>query len=322
MYIDIFNGDADGILSLVQLRKAFPVDKSDQRLITGVKRDIELCRQALNTQNAQITVLDISFDKNVNEVKSLVQENKVEYFDHHKADKLFQHDNLSTHIDLSADICTALLVSKSINEKHHLWAIAAAYGDNLCQRAELESDKLNLTNLQREQLKEFGILVNYNGYGASIEDLHFHPADLYQELVKYDSPFDVIADESSCFHKLKKGFKDDDAKLSDLQAETKGAVYILKLPNQSWARRISGTIGNELANKYRDKAIVIATEKANSNYLISLRAPKDKQLGASEICSKFPSGGGRAAAAGVNDLRFNELAGFVDSVNTFYTKDF
>ena len=38
-YIDIFNGDADGILALHQLRLTNP---QKSRLITGVKRDTKL----------------------------------------------------------------------------------------------------------------------------------------------------------------------------------------------------------------------------------------------------------------------------------------
>ena len=36
---DVFNGDADGIISLVQLRLASPLNST---LITGYKRDINL----------------------------------------------------------------------------------------------------------------------------------------------------------------------------------------------------------------------------------------------------------------------------------------
>ncbi len=39
MDYDIFNGDADGICALLQLRKAEP---RDAQLVTGVKRDINL----------------------------------------------------------------------------------------------------------------------------------------------------------------------------------------------------------------------------------------------------------------------------------------
>ena len=39
---DVFNGDADGICALVQLRHAEP---RNAQLITGVKRDISLLKQ-------------------------------------------------------------------------------------------------------------------------------------------------------------------------------------------------------------------------------------------------------------------------------------
>ena len=41
-HYDVFNGDADGICALTQMRNAQPVDST---LITGVKRDISLLKQ-------------------------------------------------------------------------------------------------------------------------------------------------------------------------------------------------------------------------------------------------------------------------------------
>ena len=41
-YIDVFNGDADGLCALHQLRLA---DPQNSTLITGVKRDIDLVKQ-------------------------------------------------------------------------------------------------------------------------------------------------------------------------------------------------------------------------------------------------------------------------------------
>src|SRR3546814_7231329 len=59
--IDVFNGDADGICALTQLRLAEP---RASRLITGVKRDIELLAQVEADAGDRVTVLDISLDKN------------------------------------------------------------------------------------------------------------------------------------------------------------------------------------------------------------------------------------------------------------------
>ena len=60
-YIDVFNGDADGICALHQLRLANPVEST---LVTGVKRDISLLKQVKAEEGDRVTVLDISLDKN------------------------------------------------------------------------------------------------------------------------------------------------------------------------------------------------------------------------------------------------------------------
>ena len=61
---DVFNGDADGICALVQLRLAEP---RKAHLVTGVKRDISLLKQVDAEPGDRITVLDISMDKNRND---------------------------------------------------------------------------------------------------------------------------------------------------------------------------------------------------------------------------------------------------------------
>ncbi|MBK2279129.1 DHH family phosphoesterase [Francisella philomiragia] len=321
MYIDIFNGDADGILSLIQLRKALPVASDNHRLITGVKRDISLCKNvsSQDANDAIVTVLDISYDKNYQDIERLLEcVSQITYFDHHQADQLISNPRLKSYINTAADICTALIVSNSLDKKYHLWAIVAAYGDNLHHIADNEADLLKLNSEQKAQLKELGMLINYNGYGSTIDDLYYHPADLYYDLIKYETPFDVIADTKSCFYNLKAGFARDNKNLDNLKCEDLENLKLVKLPNQPWARRVSGTLGNDLANKYHDKAIIIATTKDNGNYLISLRAPKNKPFGAADICSQFATGGGREAAAGVNDLLKGELDKFVNKVQRYY----
>ena len=50
MQIDVFNGDADGICALVQLRLAQP---AQSKLVTGVKRDIQLLEHLSVQKNDQ-----------------------------------------------------------------------------------------------------------------------------------------------------------------------------------------------------------------------------------------------------------------------------
>ena len=43
--------------------------------------------------------------------------------------------------------------------------------------------------------------------------------------------------------------------------------------------------------------IAVLTAKDNGNYLVSVREPLSNKTGADELCMRFPTGGGRKAAA-------------------------
>ncbi len=54
-HFDVFNGDADGLCALHQLRLAEPIDGE---LITGVKRHIHLLARVSGDEGDSITVFD------------------------------------------------------------------------------------------------------------------------------------------------------------------------------------------------------------------------------------------------------------------------
>jgi oligoribonuclease NrnB/cAMP/cGMP phosphodiesterase (DHH superfamily) len=79
--IDVFNGDADGLCALVQLRNANP---QDSVLVTGVKRDINLLDRVTAQAGDQVTVLDVSLDKNRDGLSAVLKAGaEVVYIDHH-----------------------------------------------------------------------------------------------------------------------------------------------------------------------------------------------------------------------------------------------
>ena len=166
------------------------------------------------------------------------------------------------------------------------------------------------------------MLINYNGYGASVDDLHLAPADLYHALMAYDSPFALQADRTSPYYQLQDGYADDMAKAQAVapeHASTESTIYCL--PNAAWARRISGVFGNQLANQAPDKAHAVLTLNPNEqDYTVSVRAPLYQRHGADEVCGQFPTGGGRKAAAGINQLPKSELTLFIDTLNQYYRK--
>lgn len=314
---DVFNGDADGICALLQLRLA---DPKVSELITGVKRDISLAEQVKAEAGDKVTILDVSLDKNREAVAQILAAGaEVLYVDHHFAGDIPDHPALTTRINTASDVCTALLVNGLLKGQFALWAVVGAFGDNLRQSAATLAKGMNLTEAQLTALENLGIYLNYNGYGASLGDLHFHPAELFKQLLPFSSPLDFIAETGGAFEKLETGYNSDMAAAAQLppaEADAKSAVYIL--PNAPWARRVSGVYSNDLANDHPDRAHAVLTEKTDGNYLVSIRAPLNNKQGADEFCRQFPTGGGRAAAAGINDLPATELADFMARFSQFY----
>ncbi|KLN67174.1 DHHA1 domain-containing protein [Vibrio sp. VPAP30] len=317
MHFDVFNGDADGIIALLQLRLAEPKVAA---LVTGVKRDIRLLDKLEATSGDSVTVLDISMEQNkVGLEKLLANGLDIFYADHHKSGDIPRNANLDAHIDLDANTCTALIIDELLAGRYHAWAITAAYGDNLIAKADELADKEGLSDEQKQQLKELGTLINYNGYGAELEDLHFHPAALFHELLAYDDPFAVIADHNSPFLVLRAAYQADMARALAITAKYRSAnLAVFELPNQASSRRISGVYGNHLANQAPNSAHAVLTENRDGTYTVSLRAPLNNKQGAGDICIQFPSGGGRAAAAGVNALPKEQLTAFIEVVEQYY----
>jgi hypothetical protein len=210
-------------------------------------------------------------------------------------------------------------VDKVLDGQFHLWAITAAYGDNLTKVAAELAEDYGLTEEQRSLLNELGLYLNYNGYGSSPEDLYYHPADLYKECVKYASPFDFIEQNADVFNTLKLGYQQDmeQASNQELFHET-DSVAALVFPNESWARRVSGVYSNQLSNDHPERAHLLLTEKPDGDYLVSIRAPQRQLEGADEIACQFKTGGGRKGAAGINALPKAELQTLISLMQQRY----
>ena len=315
--IDVFNGDADGICALHQLRLANP---KDSVLITGVKRDIALVKQVDASAGDEVTILDISLDKNRDALLEVLKTGAVvQYVDHHFPGDIPEHENLSTHIDTAAETCTGLIVNKLLNNKHLPWAVTAAFGDNLFITATEAAEALKLSKTQLEQLKTLGTLLNYNGYGSTLEDLYFPPAELYKKVQPHESPFSFIEDDDA-FETLATGFKNDHAKAVSISPErSTDTTAIFIFPNDPFARRISGVYANELAQDNPDRAHALLSELPDGSYLVSVRAPLNNRTGADELCRQFETGGGRKAAAGINKLPPSELESFAKAMSAQFS---
>ncbi|HCA26855.1 MAG TPA: acetyltransferase [Betaproteobacteria bacterium] len=304
---DVFNGDADGLCALHQLRLAEPREST---LVTGVKRDIGLLARVAAAAGDRVTVLDISLDKNRGALAHLLAAGAdVAYFDHHFAGDIPVHPGLTATIDTRASLCTSLLADRALGGRFRGWAVAAAFGDNLSAAATAAAAPLALTAAQTDALRMLGESLNYNAYGESVDDLHFHPADLYRRMHDYKDPFAFIA-EDAAFIQLRQGYLADMAHARACRPAAEdggGALYIL--PDAAWSRRVSGAFANALANAHPQQAHAVLIPR-NGGYQVSVRAPVAVPAGADTLCRQFENGGGRKSAAGINGLPESQLDAF------------
>ena len=197
--------------------------------------------------------------------------------------------------------------------RFRIWAVVAAFGDNSPGCARRLAASLNLSGDNLDKLSELGSCLNYNAYGDTVDDLFFHPAELYRCLHAYLDPFDFIREEV-IFPVLKRGYTADMAMARAVQPAWTylgGVVYVL--PDQAWSRRVSGAFGNYLAQAEPGLAHAVLTRKPEGGFGVSVRAPCIQPTGADDLCYRFETGGGRKNAAGINSLLEDDLQRFLDS---------
>lgn len=308
-HFDVFNGDADGLCALHQLRLVTPRASS---LITGIKRDVNLLDRVVAQKGDSVTALDISLDTNRAALLHLLANGvSVEYFDHHFAGDIPEHPCLRAFIDTSPTLCTSLIVDRHLAGRHRIWAIVAAFGDNLSREAQELAKALGLVDEQIDQLRELGESLNYNAYGESEDDLFVRPAALFVILHHYADPFAFLCSEP-ILRRISEGRRRDMEMARELQPAIvlpSGSIYVL--PDAPWSRRVRGVFGNELATSAPDLAHATLSPNAQGGYTVSVRARLATPRGADRLCREFPTGSGRGAAAGINHLTRAQLPEFV-----------
>ena len=281
-----FNGDADGICSMVQWGLVHGIEGNT---ITGVKRDIELLAKIIPESGDEIICMDISLARNHSRASELSKKGfKITWFDHHLAGEPIV--GLDANIDTSSDVCTAKIVESFLGIESD-WAQVALHGDGLSVHS------------SRPEFKELGELLNYNGYGADLDDLHFHPEKLMRLCLESKTPSNFLL--TPAFETLKKGFAND---MLNVEAIVNtGGIYLL--PDEAWARRVVGVMAHRI-NSTGPGPHVIAIDKGDT-LQVSLRG--DEGIG--DICTMF-GGGGRETAGGIDALPKEEITALMNEVNS------
>ena len=311
MHFVVFNGDADGLCALQQLHLA--EGAAAAALVTGPKRRIALLAGVSAGAGDQVTVLDVSFHSNREAVLRLLAAGaRVRYFDHHHAGALPDHPRLEAHIDTAPTLCTSAIVDRYLGGAQRAWAAVGAYGDNLKETGiALHADP---------RLERLGVLLNYNSYGESEQDLFFPPAELHRRLAPHADPFQFIR-EDSAYKTLENGYAEDMERAASLKpAAARGNAAVYVLPDASWARRVSGALANRLARSAPARAHAMLSPNSAGGMQVSVRAPLERPAGAAALCLEYQTGGGREAAAGINHLPIEGVEAFTGRFLEYYGK--
>jgi hypothetical protein len=192
--------------------------------------------------------------------------------------------------------------------------VVAAFGDNLPESALAAAAGLHLPAHDLELLRELGECLNYNAYGESVEDLHFHPAELYRRLRHFADPL-VFAARAPEFDLLRRACAGDLEQARTLAALQRGdGCIVVFMPDEAWCRRVSGVFANELARVHPEQAIAILVARVGG-YRVSLRAPR----GIQNLARQFGSGGGRERAAGIQFLPEQDVERLLELLERTYT---
>ena len=315
-HIDVFNGDADGLCALRQLRLAEP---ATSQLVTGPKRDIALLGRVDAGPGDVVTVLDVSLKRNRAALVALLERGaRVRYFDHHFAGEVPAHPRLEAVLDASRETCTSALVDRFLGGRFRAWAVVGAFGDNLDEIALRLGGSLALGAAELETLRELGRSLNYNAYGATETDLLIHPAAVYGLLAKYEDPMRFAAKEGIFGRLQSMRHADLDAAIDTPPrwSGERAAAYVLA--DSPSSRRVLGTFANHLAHLDPGRAYAVLAPREAGGYIVSLRVPEPSGVSADAFARRFPSGGGRRAAAGIDRLPAERIQEFIDRFNAAF----
>ena len=315
-FFDVFNGDADGICALHQLRLAQP---RDAVLVTGVKRDTALLQRLIAAPGDDVTVLDIPLDRNRGALLALLQTGvQVRYFDHHHASSpLPQHPLLQIEIDVSSAVCTSIIVDRLLGGRYRSWAVVAAFGDNLLAAAARLASTLSVPAATVAAWRDLGECLNYNAYGGSESDLVCSPAELYRTLAPYEDAQQFIEQEPVLARIRAARTADMVQALACAPEIDTAGVTLHQLPDAAWARRVIGSFANHLATSDWKRAHAVLVPYADASFSLSLRVPQIAGISAAAFCRRF-GGGGRRIAGGCDGLPPEELPRVSDELIRSY----
>ena len=158
---------------------------------------------------------------------------------------------------------------------------------------------------------ETSVAVLENG---KITGLDIHPEDAGLPV----HPFEAIlggspAENGAAFRRLLEGHANDLKAVQGLTpytANDKATVYVL--PDRAWARRLCGTLANQLVARNNGRSVAVLTPRSDGDFLVNLRIGSASASRADIFCSRYPAGGGRHGAGGIDRLPDQDMDRFIN----------
>ena len=314
--IDVFNGDADGICALRQLRLANP---ADSEIVTGLKHEVALLERVSARAGDIVTVLDVSLDRNREALLRLLADGAaVRYFDHHYAGEVPSHPRLQAVLDPTGEACTSELVDGYLCGRFRAWAVAGAFGDGFHGAAARLARGMSIEARCLETLRELGECLNYNAYGASRDDVLVPPEEIFAIVCRHRDPFEMMARETVFAGLAEERRADLAHALAVAPVRSTASIEVHRLPEARWSRRVMGIFANRRALDDPCRAHAVIVPLPDGGFAVSVRAPRGPAHSAAEFCRRFPTGGGRTTAAGIERLQDDSLEAFLDAFENTY----
>lgn len=306
--VDVCNGDADGLCSILQWRMHEPKEAT---MLALLDCDTSLVGRVHTRPGDEFLMCDIPMEPNRSTLLQLLAGGaRVQYFNHQVTEEIPWHPLLQTTVDFSRDACTSLIVDRLLGGKYRGWAVVGAYGKHLTHVADKLAMDMGLVADVRAQLRELGELISYNALVPHEDDACIAPARLYEHLSRYPSPTDFLRSEP-IISELDSVRRDDLYRATELTPYWQDAyacVYVL--PDAPWAHRVAGGLDKAIAAREPTRAHAFLCPAGDTHFRVTVHAARNTSVGSFGV-DDAEMGSVRPRAWVIHHLPHDEIDHFI-----------
>jgi len=270
--VDVCNGDADGLCSVLQWRLH---DTRESTILTLLNNETSLAGRVHTRPGDEFLICDVPLEPNRSTLKKLLDGGaRVQYVNHQFTDDVPWHPQFQATVDSSENACSSLIVDRLLHGKYREWALVGTYGKRLTLVADQLATDMGLLGNDKIRLRELGELISYNACVANVKDACIEPAALYDRLSRYPQPMDFLKSES-LICEIDAVRREDIYRASELTPywqDVDASVYVL--PDTPWAHRIASGLDQRIAADDPTRAHAFLRPVENGHFDVKVRAAR------------------------------------------------